>query len=66
MKIETIGNKLGFLTGMILFITIFYFVLSSKFKWLSNYFSYYNVLFLSITLYFSYLIIHGAFTKWKK
>jgi amino acid permease len=66
MKIETIGKRIGFLTGMILFITIFYLVLNTKFKWLPNYLSYYNILFLSVVVYISYNIIHGVHDKWKK
>jgi len=66
MKIETVGNKIGFLTGMIIFITIFYFILSLKFEWLSNYLSYYNVLYVVIAAYVLYLITHGVFIKWKE
>jgi amino acid permease len=66
MKTETFGNKIGFLTGMIIFITIFYFVLSLKFEWISNYLSYYNTLYLAIATYTLYLIFHGVYKKCKK
>ena len=63
MKIETIGHKIGFLTGMIVFITIFYFVLSLKFKWLSNYLPYYSLLYIAIAAYVLYLITRGVYRK---
>lgn len=66
MKIRTVGEKIGFLTGMILFITIFHFILSLKFNWLSNYLPYFNALYISIALYVSYLIVNGVRVKWKK
>jgi len=66
MKIETIGNRIGFLTGMIVFITIFYFVLSMKFELLPNFLSYYSVLYIAIGAYVLYLIMHGVSKKWKK
>lgn len=63
METEIFGKRIGFLTGMILFITIFYLVLTMKFKWLPDYLSYYNTLFLSVVVYISYVIIHGVHTK---
>lgn len=66
MRIETIGNRIGFLTGMILFITIFHFVLSLKFEWLPHYLSHYDALYLSVLAYATYLIAKGVYRKWKK
>jgi len=66
MEIERVGNKLGVLTSMVLFSTIFYFVLSLKFNWLTNYFRYYDIPLLGILIYGVYLISKKVSTKWKK